>query len=135
MQPRVKWTLIALGAIWVTVLLTSFFAPDMVTGSEQQHLKLPALLNWIWGALATLALLRAARFRTGSGGSWMAAGIGTTLIWAAVLGFSLWGPVVETGTDPTTIPLSVIIAPVAGMLLTRFLVEFTFDLKDSITGQ
>jgi hypothetical protein len=133
MNPRIRWTLISVSTIWLAVLVTSFFAPDMVSGSQQEHLKIPALVNWVWGALATVSVLRALRSHpTGSDGAWLTVGIGTTLIWVAVTFVSVWGPVVETGSDPTSIPLSAIIAPIAGMLLTRFLVEFAFDVSDSL---
>lgn len=129
MQPRFKWTLVALAAIWLGVLVTSFLAPDLVSGSQQEHLKVAALVNWLWGALATVSVLRALRYRgTARDGAWTTIGLGTAAIWIAVVVFTLLGPSVDTGSDPTTIPLSAIIAPVAGMLLTRFLVEFAVDV-------
>lgn len=135
MQPSLRWTLIGVAAIWITVIVTSFFAPDMVTGSQQEHLKVPALINWLWGVLATMALLRALRYRReATRGAWILIGMSTVIVWLAVLIFSLWGPVIETGTDPTIIPLAAIIAPIAGMLLTRFLVEFVIDVRDSFTS-
>lgn len=135
MQPKLKWTLVAVAAVWVSVILTSLFSPDMVSGSQQEHLKIPAFINWLWGSLATMALLRALRFRSGPDGAWMAVGLVTLLVWAAVTVVAIWGPVMLTGSDPTRIPIAAIIAPIAGLLVTRFLVEFTFDLKDSLAGE
>jgi hypothetical protein len=37
MEPRVLWSLVAIGSVWVSVIVTSTFAPDMVTGSKQEH--------------------------------------------------------------------------------------------------
>ena len=37
----VLWTVAGIVGIWVAVALISLFAPDMVTGSEQQHLAVP----------------------------------------------------------------------------------------------
>src|SRR5215204_4251098 len=42
------WTAIGIGGIWVGVLLISLFAPDLVSGSEQQHLPLAAFTTWFW---------------------------------------------------------------------------------------
>lgn len=132
MRPRLRWTLIGLSAVWVAVVLMSMFSPDLVSGSDQEHLKLPAMVDWLWGVLSTMVLLRALRFKSGSPGAWMAVGLGTTVIWAAATAVAIWGPEMVTGGDPTRLPLAAIIAPIIAMLLTRFLVEFTFDLKDSL---
>lgn len=47
------WTASALVAIWLSVLVISIFAPDLVSGSQQQHLSLAAFTTWLWGAAAT----------------------------------------------------------------------------------
>jgi hypothetical protein len=131
-QPKALWSLVAVAAIWLAVILTSLFSPDMVTGSEQEQLKIPAVINWLWGGLATMSVLRAIKFQSGPPGAWMTVGVGTAVIWTAVTLMSIFGPVFITGTDPTRLPLAAIIAPIAGLLLTRFLIEMTFDLKDSL---
>jgi hypothetical protein len=41
------WTAIGIGGIWIAVLLISLLAPDMVTGSEQQHLPVAAFATWL----------------------------------------------------------------------------------------
>jgi len=51
------WTAIGIGGIWIAVLLISLLAPDMVTGSEQQHLPVAAFATWFWGGIGTLVLL------------------------------------------------------------------------------
>jgi hypothetical protein len=48
------WTAIGIGGIWVAVLLLSLLAPDMVSGSEQDHLPLAAFTTWFWGGVGTL---------------------------------------------------------------------------------
>ena len=35
------WTAVGIGGIWVAVLLLSLLAPDLVSGSEQDHLRWP----------------------------------------------------------------------------------------------
>ena len=37
--------------------LISILAPDMVTGSEQQHMPIAAATSWLWGLLATIGFL------------------------------------------------------------------------------
>jgi len=128
MDARKRWILIAVAAVWIAVIITSFAAPDFVSGSQQEHLKFPAMINWLWGALATMALARMARLRHAAPDSaWTTIGLGTVGIWFAVVLASVFGPSLETGSDPTVIPITAIIAPIAGLLLTRFLAEFVLD--------
>jgi hypothetical protein len=47
------WTVAGIGGIWVAVGLISLLAPDMVTGSEQQHMPVAAFSTWLWGLIAT----------------------------------------------------------------------------------
>ncbi|HEU4908657.1 MAG TPA: hypothetical protein VFT17_07320 [Propionibacteriaceae bacterium] len=51
------WTAIGIGGIWVAVLLLSLLAPDLVSGSEQEHLPVAAFTAWFWGAVGTMVLL------------------------------------------------------------------------------
>jgi hypothetical protein len=51
------WTAIGIGGIWIAVLLISLLAPDLVSGSEQQHLPVAAFATWFWGGIGTLVLL------------------------------------------------------------------------------
>ena len=44
---------LAIVSIWVSVVLASVFAPDLVSGSQQEHLPLVGLTAWLWGAIAT----------------------------------------------------------------------------------
>src|SRR5215218_6640313 len=48
------WTAIGIGGIWVAVLLLSLLAPDLVSGSEQEHLPVAAFTAWFWGAVGTM---------------------------------------------------------------------------------
>lgn len=51
------WTAAGIAGIWVAVALISVFAPDMVSGSEQQHLPVAAFGSWLWGLAATGAFV------------------------------------------------------------------------------
>ena len=54
------WKLCTAGTlcvIWVGVLVISLFAPDLVSGSEHEHLPIAAFGTWLWGALTTGAVL------------------------------------------------------------------------------
>src|SRR5512133_3573448 len=51
------WTAIGIGGIWIAVLLISLLAPDLVSGSEQQHLPVAAFATWFWGGVGTMVLL------------------------------------------------------------------------------
>jgi hypothetical protein len=115
------WTAVGIGGIWVAVLLLSLLAPDLVSGSQQDHLPVAAFTTWFWGGVATLVLLWAMgrlRGRASWQPIWVGLSVATLGIWAVatVLGITL--PVMVTGTDPTRIPFAAIFAPVAAAMLT-----------------
>lgn len=115
------WTAIGTGGIWVAVVLISLFAPDLVSGSEQEHLPVAAFITWFWGAVGTLVLLGAmSRLRGSPAGRpvWIGLSVVTLALWAAATIFAITLPVFETGTDPTRIPFGAIFAPVAAAMLT-----------------
>jgi hypothetical protein len=128
MLSRYQWVVVSVVAIWLAVLLTSLFAPDFVSGSQQEHLKIAALINWLWGTLATVSVLR--MFRTAKDaplGTWMTMGLGVSAIWAVATVVSIVVPRIETGSDPTRIPLAAVIAPIVAMVFTRYVAEFLGD--------
>jgi hypothetical protein len=120
----------AVGVIWLAVLLTGIFAPDMVTGSQQDHLNIAALANWFWGLLSTMFLLRATVFRRPSlersdeEAVWMWSSVAVGTVWAAVTIISIATPPVVTGTDPTRVPMAAILAPIVATAIIRFGSEF-----------
>ena len=115
------WTAIGIGGIWVAVLALSLLAPDLVSGSEQEHLPVAAFATWFWGGVGTLVFL-VVMGRLRGNATWQPIWIGfslvTLVIWAVatILGINL--PVAETGTDPTRIPIAALVAPVAAAMLT-----------------
>src|SRR5512132_653220 len=115
------WTAIGIGGIWVAVLLLSLLAPDLVSGSQQEHLPVAAFATWFWGAVGTLVLLWAMGRLRGSARwqpIWMGLSVATLGIWAMATILAITLPVFETGSDPTRIPVAAFFAPVAAAMLT-----------------
>jgi len=115
------WTAIGIGGIWVAVLLISLFAPDLVSGSEQEHLPVAAFTAWFWGTAGTVVFLWAMSRLRGSAmwrPAWMGLSVVTLAIWAVATILAITLPVFETGTDPTRIPFAALVAPVAAAMLT-----------------
>jgi hypothetical protein len=112
---------LTVAAIWVAVSALSLFATDLVSGTEQEHVPIAAIGTWLWGGLATgLVLLAAGVGDRDARGVWgPVAGIVAT-IWAAVAVAGIFSPAIETGTDPTSVPIAAILAPVAGAIGTAF---------------
>jgi hypothetical protein len=106
----------SVAVIWVTTALAAAASPDMVSGSEQEHLPLVGLTIWLWTLTSTGYVLLAVR---GTGSSAFTLGVVAT--WTAVVLVALLGPVMVTGSDPTRIPLAALLAPAAGTLATGFL--------------
>lgn len=119
---------VAVAAIWVSVVLASVFAPDMVSGTQHEHLAVVPITDWIWGALATAAIAVTALEASRAGGTsrapWLGLALVVTCIWAAVAVVSIFTPVMVTGTDPTRLPLAAILAPIVAMVATRYACTF-----------
>jgi hypothetical protein len=84
-----------LSAVWLSVVVVSVFAPDMVTGSEREHLPIAAMTVWLWGAVATAYLLL-------TPDEWSTVGWATGVagVWLAVLLVSVASPEMVTGSGP-----------------------------------
>jgi hypothetical protein len=115
------WTIIGLGAIWIGVLAISVAAPDLVSGSQQEHLPLAMFVTWIWGLVASIGYLwgmsrlrgAAARRRL-----WIGLVIFVAVTWGIATVVSVAMPVWETGSDPTRLPLWALVAPIGAALIT-----------------
>jgi hypothetical protein len=114
---KILMTLFSTTAIWLSVVLSGLFAPDLVSGSEQQHLSLVLWTGWMWGLIATVFAFRLHRdqidmkiftFQT----------IAITGLWLFVTVVSIFAPPFVTGSDPTSIPMASLIAPLIGSILT-----------------
>jgi hypothetical protein len=117
----VLWTVAGIVGIWVAVALISLLAPDMVTGSEQQHLAVAAFGTWVWGLVATGAFVWAMGKLRGSVARqpfWIGLTVATLAVWLIATILSITLPVVETGSDPTRLPIGAMVAPIAATLLT-----------------
>ena len=116
-----EWTAAGGGGIWIAVTVISVFAPDMVTGSEQQHFAVAAASTWLWGLVSTGAFIWSMGKLRGDANRrpiWIGLAVATLAFWLAATILSVSLPVVETGSDPTRIPIGAIVAPIAATVLT-----------------
>ena len=121
-ESRYLFAGIAIACIWVATAIASIWSPDMVTGSEQEHLPIAAVSDWFYAAIATgLVLLAFARRTPGASRTlWIGFTVAIAAIWGVVAVASVFAPTMVTGSDPTTIPVAVFAAPVAGVIATAF---------------
>jgi cytosine/uracil/thiamine/allantoin permease len=115
------WTVAGIGGIWVAVLLISFFAPDMVSGSEQQHMPIAAFTTWFWGGVGTMVFLWTMGKVRGSATwrpIWIGLSVTTLAVWTVATIVGIAAPVFVTGSDPTRIPVAAFFAPVVAAMLT-----------------
>jgi hypothetical protein len=115
------WTAIGIGGIWAAVVLISVFAPDLVSGSEHEHLPVAAFGTWFWGGIGTAVFLWAMGKLRGDATwrpTWIGLSVVTLALWAVATVLSIALPVVETGSDPTELPVGAFFAPVAAAMLT-----------------
>ncbi len=122
MNNRKTWMIVTLAIIWTSVLAASLFAPDLVTGSEQAHTPLAAMMTWLFGVGATSTVLKLMAspkdYAPDTAAVWRTAALSVSAIWLAAAAVTVFGPVRVTGADPTQFPVGVLIGPVAGLLLT-----------------
>ena len=112
---------IAVASIWIAATAASIWTPDMITGSQHEHLAIAALSFWMYAAIATgLVLMAFGRRTLGGRALWMGFTIAIAGVWAAVALASIFAPTMVTGTDPTTIPVTAFAAPVGGVVATAF---------------
>lgn len=115
--PRLdRWWLTATGSVAVAVLLASTLSPDLVSGTPPDQIPLAALLDWFWGSIA-IAYLAAA----GPGRADPTLAVSVVLLWFAIAATSIFAPSLVTGSDPTTVPVAALVAPVVGAITTGFL--------------
>lgn len=117
-------TATALIGIWVFAGLIAVFSPDLVSGSEQEHIPIAAITIWFYAGLATAFVLLAAAVR-GKGArvepTPLMFGAVTAGIWFVVAAASVLAPVMETGSDPTRVPITALVAPIVGLIATAFI--------------
>jgi hypothetical protein len=58
---------VAVAGLWLAMAFTAVFAPDLITGSQHEHLPIVAMTIWMWGMVATGFVLFGAAFRCGTG--------------------------------------------------------------------
>jgi hypothetical protein len=115
------WTTIGIVGIWVAVVLISVFAPDLVSGSQQEHLPVAAFTTWFWGGIATVAFLwPMSRLRGDAAwrSTWVGLTVAVLVIWVVATILALTLPVFVTGSDPTRLPLGALFAPIGAAMLT-----------------
>jgi len=87
----------------------------MVSGSEHEHLPLAAITVWLWALVgsgyAVMTPVEQAR-------DWLVA---VALVWGSMVAAAVLAPVMETGSDPTRIPIAALVAPPVAAVVTGFL--------------
>ena len=112
-------TLAGLGIIWVAVVVISLFAPDLISGSEQEHLPIAALTSWVAGVIGTGAVVKTMRSARQAGDRFGPLVLGSVaVIWVVATLVALLAPDLVTGSDPTRLPIAAIVAPFAAAALT-----------------
>jgi hypothetical protein len=115
---------LAVVSIWACVVLASLLAPDLVTGTQHEHLGIVGGTDWIWGLVGTgfviLAIQHGIRLRASRLISWVVLAVGVAISWMPVVLVTAFAPAMVTGTDPTIIPLTAMGIPVLGTFLTWF---------------
>jgi hypothetical protein len=118
---RWLWSGLAVAAIWLSATAASIWSPDLVTGSHQEHIPLVATNVPIWALLATgFVIMAPASTASDRGRVWGVYAAAVTIAWLAAAVIAIAAPPLVAGSDPTTLPIAGLIAPVAAMAATAF---------------
>ena len=115
---KLTWLGVAFAGIWINVIIISLFTPDLVSGSQQEHLRLSLYLSWIWGILASNFALEAHQKGLTQTQLKIYAVV-TIVIWSIASLVAHYAPVMVSGSDPTSLPLFSLMAPAVALFLTR----------------
>ena len=129
MRSKNIWIGLTIAIIWLVVLMTSLGSPELTFGDEPVILRPAAILNWFWGLLATVFVLRTTIFRRpeelGWGQDdaypWITAVVGAS--WIIALLATSMAPEVVVNED-ITIPIASIVAPPIAVALTLYACDF-----------
>ena len=143
MRSKNIWVVAMVVIIWLFVLITSLSAPELMFGEEPVILRPAALLNWFWGLVATVFVLRSTYFRhpneAGWGQTqsfpWITVVIG--VVWFVALLASRLTPDVMVNED-ILIPVGSIVAPPIAVALTLYATEFLitgFAARQPLNGE
>ena len=116
-----SWTLVGVVAIWLCVGAISLLSPDLISGSEQEHLPLAGFITWIWGLVGTIGYLWGMTKLRGSAERkrlWSGLTLAIVIIWGIAAVFGVSSPTWETGSDPTSVPAWALVLPLAAALVT-----------------
>lgn len=129
MKTNSIWIWLTIAVIWVMVIVMSLGSPSLEFGSDPVIIDVGKIMDWFWGLVATVGVLRLTLFRRQSEVGW-----GQDTAWPWILGVvgALWLaaavasttlPVLELG-DNIVIPAATLIAPIAAAMLTWYACEF-----------
>ncbi len=118
---RWLWSTGAAIVIWISLAAMAIWAPPLISGSEQEHLPLVPFIAWIWALLATGLVLMAPAVTTGSQTRlWAGYAGAVSALWIVAAVVAIAAPSFITGTDPTSIPLPGIVAPIMALVVTAY---------------
>jgi hypothetical protein len=116
---RMLPTAVAVAGLWLSMALSSLFAPDLIS-SSQDNVPIVALTIWPWGAVATGFVLFGAAFPARDRMARWGLPMAVLGILGAVALVSVFAPTIVSGSDGTIVPVAGLFAPVAGAVATGY---------------
>jgi hypothetical protein len=129
MKTNSIWIWATIAVIWITVLIMSMGSPNLEFGSDPVVINIGIIMDWFWGLVGTVGVLRLTMFRRPAEVGW---GQDTAWAWVFSVVSAMWLaaaiaatqlPVFELGED-ILIPAAALIAPIAAAMLTWYACEF-----------
>jgi hypothetical protein len=132
MQTNNLWIYVTIAVIWITVAVASFTSPELQFGTEPEIFNVAAMVDWFWGLLGTVFVMRSTVFRRpheagyGQDEAWGFVALTVSGIWVAAMLVSVAAPTVTIGDD-IFIPAGAIVAPIVAAALTPYACEFLVE--------
>lgn len=129
MKTNSIWIWATIVVIWITVLIMSMSSPNLEFGSDPVVVDVGIIMDWFWGLVGTVGVLRLTMFRRptevgwGQDTAWPWVFGVVSVIWLAGAIGATKLPVFELGED-IIIPVAAVVAPIAAAMLTWYACEF-----------
>ena len=129
MKTNSIWIWATIAAIWIFVVIMSLGSPNLEFGNDPVVIDVGIIMDWFWGLVGTVGVLRLTMFRRpseigwGQDNAWPLVFAVVAAMWLAAAVAAVNLPVFELGDD-IVIPVAAIVAPIAAAMLTWYACEF-----------
>ena len=126
-------TFLSLIIIWLGVLIACIFGKPLISGSQQEVLRIGLVTLILGGLFATKNVFENFKIaKENNFNNYKVVIISSIVIWLIVIIGSIFAPSFITGSDPTSLPLFIIFGPFLGSYFIKLSAQFIIFLKEDV---